>query len=406
MTVDGVVLPESATTRLDNGLHVTAVRRDRYPVSLLHLAIPVWHSDLAAGMVASATLFDERAFDRTGFSLYGSCGSDAMTIHGMGLPEDFHAGAAAACDALADPGCAESDVQRARVELSHQLELRSVLPGRVAWRELLTQMYGDHPLAVLAPEADAVRNVSGEESTRFRNEHVLAHGAVLVVSSQLPLDEMLESVDDTFSRLPKAPVRPPGEARGGGRGTTRTVHCTGTDQAALIVGFPSVSRGDPTFPVAALANLIIGGYFSSRLTQRLRQQRGYAYWVRSNLTADPIGPALAIATNVRCSVADAAIEAISEDLADLADAGPTREELDHAKRHLLGAMRLEMAGQASSTSLIFELARNGLSPEWPQRHFTDVAGVTAADVREFVGEFLRPETATTVLVGDERELAA
>ncbi|MEO3793037.1 pitrilysin family protein [Nonomuraea sp. B10E15] len=406
MTTDEIVHPRSRTVELDNGLTVTAVHRDRFPLALLHLSIPVWGSDLAAGSIASAAMFDDDLFERTRFHLSGACATDALTIEGVGLPDDLDIGLTAMSETLADPRCDEEAVRRAGQELARGLQLGNGVPGRVAWQELLAQMYGDHPLAVLSPEVDAVCKVTGEDVRFFQRDHVLAGGAVLVVSSPRPLDEMLEVADLAFSGLPRKQVRPPGAAEPPARGTTRAVHSAGAAQTALIVGLPSVSRGDPRFPAAALANLVIGGYFSSRLTHRLRQEKGYAYWVKSTLTAAPLGPALAIATNVRPSVAGAALDIIRDDLAQLARTGPSPDELDHAKRHLLGGMRLETAGQAGFTELVFQLARNGLPPEWPRRHFAEVSKVTPADVRDFAREFLRPDAATAVLVGDKHDLKA
>ncbi|MCF6473562.1 insulinase family protein [Nonomuraea sp. MG754425] len=398
-----IQLPGLATVTLANGMVVRAVQRRHFPLIELRMALPAWYADLAAGTLVAATQFDD--VERSGFHASAECASDAFTVRAQGLAVDLEPGLTAIAQALSTPSLDADLIRRARFRLAHQAESTGSAPTLLAWRELLATMYGDHPLAVLSPGAEELRKVTLQDVERFRQERMQAAGAVLTLSGGVPLELMIDAAAGAFSELPCHPHgRTPPPAEPAEQGIIRRLAVPGATQTSVTIGFPAVIRRDPRFPAAEIANLVIGGYFSSRLTRRLRQERGYAYWVRSSLTCDPGGPALAIATNVRDDVGRSALQVIRDDLSDLAAAGPPAEEVDHARRHLLGSTRLELATQSGATDLVFALARSGLTPKWLRDHCAHLDKVTPDDIRDFAAAFLRPAQATTVVASREQNV--
>ncbi|WP_327092107.1 insulinase family protein [Nonomuraea sp. NBC_01738] len=262
-------------------------------------------------------------------------------------------------------------------------------------------MYGGHPLAQLAPSPAGLLTTSHAAVQAFRTRTLRTGGATLVLSGPLPGSRLLEAAEKAFAAVEHGgDVRVPAPAGPPPGGGTLRLRGEGARENALILGFAAVSRHDDRFAAAELANLVVGGYFSARLLRLLRQELGYAYSVRSTLTTDPLGPALAIATSVRAEVTEATVAAIHDDLVRLGRDGPAEREFEHARTHLLGTTKLRQATQQGATDLAFALARHGLPPHWLDDHHERLAQVTPEEVRDFVAAFLDPARAVAVVAGD------
>src|SRR3546814_2194500 len=59
----------------------------------------------------------------------------------------------------------------------------------------------------------------------------------------------------------------------------------GSVQSAVRLGRPAIAATDPDYIALQLANAVVGGGFSSRLMQNLREDKGYTYGARSSVSA-------------------------------------------------------------------------------------------------------------------------
>jgi predicted Zn-dependent peptidase len=126
------------------------------------------------------------------------------------------------------------------------------------------------------------------------------------------------------------------------------------EQLHLLLGLPAFCEDIKLrYPLFVL-NTIFGGTMSSRLFQKIREERGLAYSVYSavNTFSDDGFMAIYAATNPASG--DQVVRLILEELRDLRDRGPTEEELRVAKEHLKGSLMLALE---STTSRMSNLAR-------------------------------------------------
>lgn len=171
-------------------------------------------------------------------------------------------------------------------------------------------------------------------------------------------------------------------------------------QSQIRMSGAAVPRSDPGYPAVQIANLVYGGYFSSRLVENIREDKGYTYSARSTLEFWPERAAVTIAFDTTSpSTAPALLEARYE-LGRISLIPPTQEEVDAARNYALGTLATSLATQSGLASTLSMLAGAGLDHTWLREHPVRLAAVTAEEVGAAAAVTLAPAAFTGVVVGD------
>jgi zinc protease len=177
-------------------------------------------------------------------------------------------------------------------------------------------------------------------------------------------------------------------------------------QSVIYIGWPGVERTSPDYPALAVLNTLLGGSFTSRLNMNLRETKGYSYGASSGFTfrAAP-GPFLA-SSAVRTNVTDSSLIEIFKEIRNVRDTPVPQDELARAKNNV----ELGLPGTLESTSQIAsqmsQLATFGLALDELPKLAARVRAVTAADVQRVARQYLTPDRAHVVVVGDLSKVKA
>ena len=174
----------------------------------------------------------------------------------------------------------------------------------------------------------------------------------------------------------------------------------------IFIGWPGVERRSPDYAALAVMNTLLGGSFTSRLNMNLREAKGYSYGASSGFTFRVVpGPFLA-SSSVRTNVTDSSLIEIFKEIRGMRDTPVTSEELSTAKNYV----ELGLPGTLESTSQVAsqmsQLAGYGLTLEELPRLAARVRAVTAADVQRVARQYLTPDRAHVVVVGDLAKIKA
>jgi predicted Zn-dependent peptidase len=171
------------------------------------------------------------------------------------------------------------------------------------------------------------------------------------------------------------------------------------EQVQFCLAVPSLPVNDPDRYAAYLLNSILGGGMSSRLFQSIREDRGLAYSIYSEL--NPFRDTGSLAVYAGCAIANTR-EVLALTLVELTRLKyePVHdEELDRAKNQLKGNMVL---GLESSGSRMSSLARQQL---YFNRFFTvdeiaaEVSAVTREDIQRLATRLLHCDRLALTLLG-------
>lgn len=177
-------------------------------------------------------------------------------------------------------------------------------------------------------------------------------------------------------------------------------------QANISMSQPFVRRPHPDYYPAMVASYILGGSgFTSRLTTRVRSDEGLAYSVYSFTDSDydDVGTA-GVALQTKVSSAPYAIAIIQQEIAKLAAAGPTAEELAGAQQALVRSLPGIFDTPASTADAFAKSEIWGRNQdhfaEYPQK----IQAVTAEQVQAMIAKYFNPAHMRISIVGPVENL--
>lgn len=412
--------PELAVTEqtLPNGLRVVVVPRPGVPLVELRLRVP-----FAAGTARAAAQHGARASVLSGAVLLGTERHDQTEIaqlvqaHGGELAVSTDPDRVLFSTTLLTDGLApvlgvlaelltsatypNAQVEAERARVAERIAIARSQPGVIARIALAERRYGAHPYALQLPAAEQVALVRAAALRKLHRDRVVPAGSTLVLVGDL---DPAAAVDTAAAALAgwtgehSAVVAPPVTERH--PGVLQVVDRPGAVQSNVRLGGPAPRRTDPDLAAVRLANMVFGGYFSSRLVENIRERRGYTYSPRSSVDHLAAASSFLVEADVATEVTGPAFLETVYELGRMALLPVTEAELDAARRYVLGSMALATATHAGLASTVSALLGAGLTPDWLAEHQRALAAVTVEEVQEASRRYLAPDALTAVVVGD------
>lgn len=415
--------PDERDTVLATGLRIVAVRRAEVPMVEIRLRIPFadpgtgerapdgrsdWagRAEVLASTLMSGTARRSRvALDDdlagVGGELGFSVDPERLSASGHALADGLDTLLDVLADVLTRATHPDDELDRERERLAERIAVASAQPSVIARRALQRRRYGDHPVTREMPDQDEVERASGDDVRAMHRQAVLPRGSVLVLVGDLDPDAAVARVAEVlggWDAPEPAHVLPPLPTLHGA--DLLLVDRPGAVQSQLRLSAPAVGRTDPRYPALQLANLCLGGYFSSRLVENLREDKGYTYHASSTLEFDPHGAALLVETDTASEVTAPALLEARYELGRLAVVPPTVDEVESARAYLVGSLLISMTTQAGVASTVANLVSMGLAPSWVREHPARLAAVTVDQVAAAAAEFFAPPRFCGVVVAD------
>ncbi|HEX8343170.1 MAG TPA: pitrilysin family protein [Actinoplanes sp.] len=410
-------LPTQAERALDTGLTVIAIRRPAVPLVELRLRVPFGRAPLARATLLSQALFTGTGtmssvaiaaeLQAVGGGLDAGLDPDHLLITGNALAGGLDRVLEILAGVLTDPAYPAEEVATERDRLVDHIQVAQSQPAHLARTALLKRMYGRHPYAVQMPEPEQVRGVRPAQLRALHADRLRPDGATLVIVGDISPNKAIDAVEKALngwtgpSRDGNVPATPPLEP-----GPLLLVDRPGSVQSSLRMALPAVSRTHPDHAALQLANLVFGGYFSSRWVENIREDKGYTYGPHTTIDHFVAGSALVAAAEVATEVTGPALLETVYELGRLASLPPGEEELEQARRYALGTLQLSMSTQAGLATLASRYAGFGLRLDYLTDYAAKLAAVTRDEVAAAAARYLAPSAAVTVVLGDAERVYA
>jgi zinc protease len=344
-----------------------------------------------------------RFLDRAGATLHSQCDPESAEVTVWGPAEGTKVLLGALADAVLRPRFEGPDLDRVRRQLvERQLREMSQPAGR-AERELHRAIFPvGHPYRTTGVgDRRSARRMRRGDLVGFHARHFTGSGALVVVTAPPSGRSLFPMVRRLFAELPSGPgprlcvprasLRAPREVE---------VNLPGRSQVEVRVGGPSISRADPSYPAAYLADEVLGGAtLLSRLFTRVRSKGGLAYHASSHLEAMQLGGYWVAQAGTGTDRWRKVVPMLKQEVDRVAGANIPGPELDMIRESRIGEIALALESTADAHELALDVAYYGLPGDhwvtWPAVLRT----LRPADVRRAAEVALDRRKAATVVVG-------
>jgi len=420
-----LTLPAVQTRTLANGLPVWIIERHRVPTVHLMLVVKSGSAADPAGKYGLASLtaamLTEGAGGRDALTLadeidylgaeLGSSGSFDAAVVSLQVPV---ARLAQALPLVADvamrPDFPQADLDRLREQRLTGLRTAKDSPPQIASLAFPLVVYGDaHRYGTSAVgTSQTLRGVTREDLRQFHAAHYRPDNAALVVAGDVTPDALMPLLEKQFGawRTPAAPAAaaPLAPAPVAAR-TVTLVDKPGAAQSVIRVGAVGVSRDTPDYFALTVMNTILGGSFTSRLNQNLREQHGYAYGASSGFDMRRLAGPFSAGAMVQTDKTAESVTEILNELTGIRTAVPA-EELSKAKNYVALGFPGDFETNADLAGQYAELIVYGLPMNDYETYVDRVLAVTAADVQRVAEKYITPDRLAVVVVGDRQAIEA
>jgi predicted Zn-dependent peptidase len=181
------------------------------------------------------------------------------------------------------------------------------------------------------------------------------------------------------------------------------VDIPGAAQTEVVVGRIGVSRSTPDYYSLVVMNTVLGGSFTSRLNQNLREDKGYSYGASSGFGFDRLAGPFSARSSVHTDVTDKALAEVMRELRRIRERVPG-EELERAKNYVALRFPERFESVASIARQLGELYVYDLPLDYYNQYTRRILSVTARDVQRAAQQYLDPERSAIVLVGDRAKI--
>lgn len=417
-----LTLPTVDTARLGNGLTILVSRNAEVPIVNATLVIDGGaraETDLQGLATFTADMLDEgaagkdalefaEAVEYLGASLGAGAGWESINVSLSAPKRVFDDAMALMADVVLRPDFRSEDVSRRRDLRQAGLITARDNPNAVASRVFFRNVFpAGHPFHrnIIGDSASTAR-LDSATVRAFWNRAADPRRATLIVTGDVTTSEARAWATRHFGSwsAPASPLsKPDAEAVAAPpRPATRVILVDKPDaaQSVILIGAPGLERDTPDFAALQVLNTLLGGSFSSRLNDILREQRGYSYGAGSGWSFSPVpGPFIA-SSSVRTDVTDSSLVVFFREFERIRNEPVPQVELERARNYIvLGALdSYETAGQvggaiAGALQFGFPLSRTA-------RELAAMSRVTASDVQAVARRHLDPSRLTVVVVGD------
>ncbi len=411
--------PDYRETTLANGLKVFVIEDDRKPTLTLRLVIrsgSVFDGAKTglAGFVAAllprgtatrdAATFAQQT-DYIGARLEATAGSDSIGVTVSGLTKytpqllDFFS------DAVLHPAFPADQFAKVQRQSLSQLAAEKQQPGALAGKISGKVLYGQHPYgAYSTPES--VKAIGRDDLAAFHQAHFLPNNASLAIVGDVKAEAILPLIEKAFGAWARgvAPKIDPPALPEFNEVTVHLVDRPGSVQSNIVIEHPGPKRSDPDLPELNVLNATLGGGFSGRLFQNLREQHGWTYGAYSVFDFRKLAGGFSASAETRNDVTAPAIEETLKEINRLRTEPVPEAELELQRQYNVGNYLLSLESAGRTAARVQDIDLYGLPADFYKHYARRMSAVTPEQTQKLAQKYLLPEKASIIVVGEAKQV--
>jgi zinc protease len=344
----------------------------------------------------------EERIDFIGGSLSFRIGERISTLSLSVLSKDQNEGLDLFFDVLMNPEFREASLELAKARLIEQLRQANDQPSSVLSREYERLLYGDHPLS-WQPTKATIESVTAGDLKGVHQKYFLPQNIILAVSGDFSKNDIKDKINGIIKNwknsevvFPVASVKFPQPEPG-----VYFIQMP-INQGYVSLGHLGIEDTNPDYFAVQIMNFILGGgSFTSRITTKVRSDEGLSYNQGSRFRYRWGYPGTFSGyVQTKSSTVGYAISLILNELERIRKEPVSDDEMETAINYYLESFSNSFESPQSTMSTFAEMEMTGKPMDYYKTYRDNIRAVTKAKIQEVANEYIHPDKAVIMIVGD------
>ncbi len=346
----------------------------------------------------------EEAIQQLGSQVNVAPSKEAVVVTVSTLARNYEATLELVKEILLEPRWDEKELELLKNAVVSQIRQQEASPGSIAINRFAELLYGKEHIYArnLLGDAASVSALSMEDLKGFYGKALAPSVARIHVVGALDKNKVVAPIQKLVSAWPAKTVKIPAFTPPADPSSSQVWFYDIPDakQSVLKIGNLALKATDKDFYPATVANYILGGGgFASRLTQELRETKGYTYGINSGFNGSGYTGTFEISSGVRSNVT---LESLQSILAILRNYGPdfTPQDLETTKGFLIKSQARAFETAFAKLSMLENISRYGWKPTYVKDREQIVKNMTVGEIRRLAAQYLNPGKMIWMVAGD------
>jgi len=414
-------IPEVWETELANGLEIYGIENYELPLVEFEITLKgglmledqenAGVSSLMADLMTKGTADKtpeelEEAIDLLGANINVSSGRQSLTIRGNSLARNYEETLALVEEIMLQPRWDEREFELAKQSTLSQIAQQSANPNSIASNTYNKLLYGEESILSYNTigKSNTVENITLDDLKSYYESNFSPSVADMHVVGAINNNEVVASMASMETQWENKPVEIPefDLPEAPESSTVYFYDVPDAKQSLLRFGYLAMPETDPDFYRATIMNYKLGGGgFASRLTQELREGKGYTYGIRSGFSGSDMAGPFTISSGVRTNVTYESAALVK----DILEAYPetfTDDDLANTKSYLIKSSARQFETSGSKLNMLSNISSYGWSPDYVRDRQDMVQTMTKDQIEELARTYANPDKMIWLVVGDAK----
>ncbi len=407
-------IPEYKTITLNNGIPVhilQAPEPDVVRMDVVFEAGRIYERDRAIAKTTAVLLREgtkkmtsakiAKSLDFFGASLTSDASMDTATVQVHCLGKYFEEVLTILDDILRNPAFPDDELSKFKIRILEKLEVELSKNEVLAYRHFTERIFGvDHPYGYNTMPEDYKAITANQLVEHHQNNYTINKCKIFITGN---IDEnKIKLINKTLGHLDNSPLainkvdyEKPLKTIGISKYDTERIH-----QTAIRIGRRLFSRNHEDYAGMYFLNTILGGYFGSRLSSNIREDKGYTYGIYSTIDMMIRDGYFMISTDVGSQYLEDTLREIYKEINILKTVRVEEEELQLVKNYIKGNFLSLINGNLNSLNIIKTVELAGLNKSFYTDFVDEISNIDADILMALANKYLNKEDFVEIQVGD------
>ena len=404
---------------LNNGIDVFGIVNDELPLVQFNLKIKggllldnpekVGVANLLADMMTKGTKNKtteelEEAINELGATINVNARSQSIEIFGNTLARNYDKTMALVKEILLEPRWDEKELELLKQQTISGIIQSQASPNAIANNKFSELVYGkDHILSHnISGTESSVQSITMDDLKAYYDNNLSPSMANFYIVGDIAQGNVITSLKDIETSWESKEVNIPEYSLPEAVSSSKIYFydVPNAKQSVLRIGHLSMPITDEEYYPATVMNYILGGGgFASRLTQELREGKGYTYGIGSGFNGTDISGTFGIFSGVRSNITYEAIALIKDILEKYPDTF-TDKDLETTKGFLLKSNARAFETLGAKLNVLQNIGDYNWNSDYVKQREAIVNAMTIDEIKRLASAYVNPDKMIYLVVGD------